>query len=46
MVSNKVERYGRIAWGYLPVVGPEGPDELAAWAAESYAHGAAGRERA
>jgi hypothetical protein len=47
MVSNKVERYGRIARRYLPVVGPEGPEyELAAWVAESYAHGAAGRERA
>ena len=41
----KVERYGRIAGSYLRVVEPEGlDDELAAWVAESYAHGAAGRE--
>lgn len=42
----KVERYGRIAGNYLRIVGPEQlDDELAAWIAESYAHGAAGRER-
>jgi hypothetical protein len=41
----KVERYGKIAGSYLHVVGPdELDDELAAWVAESYAHGAAGRE--
>ena len=41
----RVERYGKIAGSYLRVVGPEGlDDELAAWVAESYAHGAAGRE--
>lgn len=41
----KVERYGRIAGSYLRVVAPEElDDELAAWVAESYAHGAARRE--
>ena len=41
----KVERYGRITGSYLRIVGPDQlDDELAAWVAESYAHGAAGRE--
>ena len=41
----KVERYGRIAGNYLRIVWPQQlDDELAVWIAESYAHGAAGRE--